>query len=111
MKIQFIESGELDVKFNSEGAPDTVTQVWFKAKEIHKVKQITYNDNNTVNLTTDKYILLNVPPRMYKDYKETFAIQITREKLQELRMLRDWQLKEMGIVPESLIIPCDEAFG
>jgi len=31
-----------------------------------------------------------------------YTIQITKEKLQELRMLADWQLKEMGIDPISV---------
>jgi hypothetical protein len=31
-----------------------------------------------------------------------YAIKITAEKLRELRMLADWQLKQMGIDPASV---------
>lgn len=38
-----------------------------------------------------------------------FSVKITAEKLTELRMLADWQLREMGFDPESVTTACQSA--
>ena len=36
-----------------------------------------------------------------------FEVRITGKKLNELRMLADWQLREMGFDPDSITAACD----
>lgn len=38
-----------------------------------------------------------------------FTVKITSAKLNELRMLADWQLREMGFDPQSITTACETA--
>lgn len=43
---------------------------------------------------------------MAEKTEPTFAVRITRKKLEELRMLADWQLRELGFEPITINNAC-----
>ncbi len=38
-----------------------------------------------------------------------FSVNITAAKLDQLRMLADWQLRELGFDPQSVTVACGKA--
>lgn len=61
-----------------------------------------------LDLANRRYHAAHPPANTKEKTMKTHCVEITSRKLDELRMLADWQIRELGFDPASITAACNE---